>query len=86
MHAHCMCMYAHTHRETLYVCDATVLALQASELAGRMVEAFNLSNDEAYRREQGRQQLHKLPNPKLRHLGVYTCMYTPPGCAARSTG
>ena len=48
--------------------DAEARTLRASALAARLVEAFNLSNDELYRREQGRQQLHKLPHPKLHHL------------------
>jgi hypothetical protein len=39
-----------------------------STAQARLVGAFNLSNDELYRREQGRQQLHKLPHPKLHHL------------------
>jgi hypothetical protein len=47
---------------------AEARTLRACALAARLVDAFDLSNDELYRREQGKQQLHKLPHPKLPHL------------------
>ena len=37
-------------------------------LASRLVDSFNLSQDDQYRKEAGRRQLNKLPNPKLKHM------------------